>query len=99
MWAVDITHSKGAYRTWWELILIITALITWLIFWIMAILPTIAIAEIGIRGEAALFFLAPLSTNYLGIVSSTFMLWFINLIIPSLIGCLFVYKMKLYKDE
>ena len=71
----------------------------WLIFWIMAILPTIAIAEIGIRGEAALFFLAPLSTNYLGIVSSTFMLWFINLIIPSLIGCLFVYKMKLYKDE
>ena len=71
----------------------------WLIFWIMAILPTIAIAEIGIRGETALFFLAPLSTNHLGIVSSTFMLWFINLIIPSLIGCLFVYKMKLYKDE
>jgi hypothetical protein len=65
----------------------------------MAILPTIAIAEIGIRGETALFFLAPLSTNHLGIVSSTFMLWFINLIIPSLIGCLFVYKMKLYKDE
>lgn len=78
----------------------ITLLCTvWLIFWIMAILPTIAIAEIGIRGEAALFFLAPLSTNHLGIVSSTFMLWFINLIIPSLIGCLFVYKMKLYKDE
>ncbi len=71
----------------------------WLIFWIMAILPTIAIAEIGIRGETALFFLAPLSTNHLGIVSSTFILWFINLIIPSLIGCLFVYKMKLYKDE
>ena len=78
----------------------ITLLFTiWLIFWAMAILPTIAIAEIGIRGETALFFLAPLSTNHLGIVSSTLMLWLINLIIPSLLGCLFVYKMKLYKDE
>lgn len=71
----------------------------WLIFWAMAIVPTIAIAEIGIRGETALFFLAPLSTNHLGIVSSTLMLWLVNLIIPSLIGCLFVYKMKLYEDE
>ena len=78
----------------------ITLLFTvWLIFWSMAILPTIAIAEIGIRGETALFFLAPLSTNHLGIVSSTLMLWLINLIIPSLLGCLFVYKMKLYEDE
>lgn len=78
----------------------ITLLFTvWLIFWSMAILPTIAIAEIGIRGETALFFLAPLSTNHLGIVSSTLLLWLINLIIPSLLGCLFVYKMKLYEDE
>lgn len=78
----------------------ITLLFTiWLIFWAMAIVPTIAIAEIGIRGETALFFLAPLSANHLGVVSSTLMLWLINLIIPSLIGCLFVYKMKLYEDE
>jgi hypothetical protein len=71
----------------------------WLIFWAMAIVPTIAIAEIGIRGETALFFLAPLSTNHFGIVSSTLLLWLINLIIPALIGCLFVFKMKIYDDE
>jgi hypothetical protein len=71
----------------------------WLIFWAMAIVPTIAIAEIGIRGETALFFLLPLSTNQLGIVSSTLLLWLINLIIPALIGCLFVYKIKIYGDE
>jgi hypothetical protein len=71
----------------------------WLIFWAMAIVPTIAIAEVGIRGETALFFLLPLSTNQLGIVSSTMLLWLINLIIPALIGCLFIYKMKIYEDE
>ena len=71
----------------------------WLIFWAMAIVPTIAIAEIGIRGETALYFLLPLSANQLGIVSSSLMLWLINLIIPALIGCLFVYKMKVYEDD
>ncbi len=70
-----------------------------LIFWAMAIVPTIAIAEIGIRGETALFFLLPLSANQLGIVSSTMLLWFINLIIPALIGCLFVSGIKIYEDE
>lgn len=71
----------------------------WLIFWAMAIVPTIAIAEIGVRGETALYFLLPLSANSFGIVSSSLMLWLINLIIPALIGCLFVYKMKIYDDE
>lgn len=71
----------------------------WLIFWAMAIVPTIAIAEIGVRGETALYFLLPLSANQLGIVSSSLMLWLINLIIPALIGCLFVYKMKIYEDD
>lgn len=71
----------------------------WLIFWAMAIVPTIAIAELGIRGETALFFMLPLSSNNLGIVSSTALLWLINLILPALVGCLLVYKIKIYEDE
>ena len=71
----------------------------WLIYWAMAIVPTIAIAEIGIRGETALFFLGPLSTNHFGIVTSSLLLWLINLIIPALLGCLFVLRMKIYNDE
>lgn len=71
----------------------------WLIFWAMAIVPTIAIAEIAIRGETAIFFLLPLSANELGMISSTLLLWVINLIIPSLVGCLFVYKIKIYENE
>lgn len=71
----------------------------WLIFWAMAIVPTIAIAELGIRGETALYFLSPLCINSLGVVSSTVLLWIINLIIPALIGCLFVFKIKIYDDD
>jgi uncharacterized membrane protein YbhN (UPF0104 family) len=71
----------------------------WLLFWAMAIVPTIAIAEIGIRGETALYFFLAISTNSVGIISSTTMLWFVNLILPALLGCLFIYKMKIYEDE
>lgn len=71
----------------------------WVIFWAMAIVPTIAIAELGIRGETALFFLLPLSANQLGIISSTVLLWSVNLVIPALIGCLWVYNIKIYAEE
>jgi hypothetical protein len=71
----------------------------WLIFWAMAIVPTIAIAEIGVRSETATYFLLPLCANALGIITSSLLLWLINLIIPALIGCLFVYKMKIYDDD
>lgn len=77
----------------------VTLCTVWLIFWAMAIVPTITIAEMGIRGETALYFLLPLSVNQVGIISSTILLWLLNLIIPALIGCLFVYKMKIYEDE
>lgn len=84
---------------WVDVPIIDMVLTIWLIFWAMAIVPTIAIAEIGIRGETALYFLAPLSQNHVGIVTATILLWLINLIIPALFGCLFVFRMKIYDDE
>jgi hypothetical protein len=84
---------------WVDVPLLDMVLTIWLIFWAMAIVPTIAIAEIGIRGETALYFLAPLSQNHVGIVTATILLWLINLIIPALFGCLFVFRMKIYDDE
>jgi hypothetical protein len=71
----------------------------WAIFWTLAVVPTIALAELGVRGQTALFFMGALTTNALGVVSAMVLLWFINLIIPALTGCLFVFRMKLYDDE
>lgn len=71
----------------------------WAIFWTLAVVPTIALAELGVRGQTALFFMGALSSNALGVVSAMLLLWFINLIIPALSGCLFVFRMKLYDDE
>jgi len=68
--------------------------VIFLFFWTLAIVPTIAIAELGIRGGMALYFFLPLSNNSFGILAATCLLWCINLILPSLIGSLFVFRAK-----
>ncbi len=60
------------------------------IFLVQTIIPSIAIAEAGIRGNVALFFLTPYSSNQLGIVSAAWGLWLINLVIPAVIGMILI---------
>ena len=73
----------------------------WLItvmFWIMAIIPSFAIADLGIRGTVAktLFYY---SNNTIGILTVTFGIWFINLFIPALIGSLLILGIKIKKEK
>ena len=67
-------------------------------FWILAIIPSFAIADLGIRGTVAktLFFY---STNTLGILTATFGIWFVNLFIPALIGSLLILGIKIKKEK
>ena len=67
-------------------------------FWILAIIPSFAIADLGIRGTVAktLFFY---STNTHGILTATFGIWFVNLFIPALIGSLLILGIKIKKQK
>ncbi len=69
------------------------------IFLVQTIIPSIAIAEIGIRGSVALFFLTPYSNNELGIVSAAWGLWLINLVIPAIIGMVLILLNKRAKRK
>lgn len=71
----------------------------WLNFWVIAVVPSFAIADVGVRGKTAVMFLSYVSTNVIALLSSSILLWFINLIIPSLIGCFFVYRIKMLDNE
>ncbi len=67
-------------------------------FWILAIIPSIAIAELGIRGSVAKAMFS-YSTNTLGILTATFGIWFVNLFIPALIGSLLILGFKTKKEK
>ncbi len=81
--------------------------VIWLIeFWlisilylIMAIVPSFAIADLGIRGKFSTELLSLYSTNTIGILASTFGVWIINLFIPALAGSYFIIRKRIFKES
>lgn len=71
-------------------------LITVMLF-VLSVIPTIAITEIGVRGSVALFLFGLVSSNIIGILSATFVMWVINLLLPALIGTLFIFTLKFFR--
>lgn len=65
-----------------------------LIYLFATIIPTTTLAELGIRGSLGIFFIGIFSTNIVGIVFSTLILWIINLAIPSIIGSVYLIKIN-----
>ncbi|MEO8567558.1 MAG: lysylphosphatidylglycerol synthase domain-containing protein [Ginsengibacter sp.] len=69
-----------------------------ILFLVLAIVPSFAIADLGIRGKFSTELLSFYSTNVVGIIGTTFGIWFINLFIPALMGSLFILSIKIFKD-
>lgn len=65
------------------------------VFLALAVIPSIALMEVGLRGEVSLRLVGLFSANSLGIGLTTVTVWFINLILPALIGTLFLLNIKL----
>jgi hypothetical protein len=67
-------------------------------YFLLAIVPTYAIAEIGARGSMNLLAFSELNAP-LAVLSVTFLIWMINLIIPALIGSYQIARFKLQKND
>lgn len=67
-----------------------------LTFFAISLIPTVTITEIGVRGSSALAFIGVLSENNMGIIAASFMLWFINIAVPAMIGIPFVFGLKFF---
>jgi hypothetical protein len=74
----------------------------WLVtvmFLVLAVVPTIALAEVGLRGQISLELFGLLSSNKIAIIAAAAGIWFINLIIPALIGSLLILSIKIFKNR
>ncbi len=70
-----------------------------LIFLVMAIVPSFAIADVGIRGKVAISIIGIFSTNSIAILAGTIGIWFLNLVLPALIGSLLLLTIKIFKER
>lgn len=73
----------------------------WQAFWtvsvsflVMAIIPTIAIAELAQRGKVTIAIVGLYSGNELGMTFATAGIWFINLILPAILGSLLIVRIN-----
>lgn len=77
------------------------------IYFLMTIIPTIALSELGVRGSVSLvifsLYLEPhqlwSEEVALGVVSASTLLWLINLALPALLGVIFVYSLRFFRNS
>ena len=80
--------------SWWQSFWTVNV-----IFLVLAIIPTFAIAELGLRGKVSLQLLHIFSKNDLGIGFATITIWLVNLVIPAVIGSLLILSIKIFKNR
>lgn len=68
-------------------------------FLAMAVIPSIALAEVGLRGEISLTLLGLFSANSLGIGLTTVSIWFLNLVIPAVAGSGLILSVRFFNKH
>lgn len=64
------------------------------VYFLMVIIPTFALGELGVRGSLSVWVFGAFTTVASGVIAVSVLLWFINLAIPSIIGTYFLSKTK-----
>jgi hypothetical protein len=73
-----------------------TAIATlFVMYFIASIVPTIHLMDLVIKGSVAVFLFGKLGVNEWIVVSITFLMWLLNLVLPVVIGSFFVMRFKL----
>jgi len=67
-----------------------------LLYLILALVPTIALLELGLRGKVAILLFQMYSNNILGIYAASTGIWLVNLVLPALAGSLLVTGLKIF---
>lgn len=70
-----------------------------LMFLVMAVIPTIALVEVGLRGSISLQLMGLFTANSLGVVLASVSIWLINLVLPALAGSILIFGLKVFKRK
>jgi hypothetical protein len=88
-------HLFAVEISWWNCLWSVS-----ITFFVLAVIPSFAIADIGLRGEVGIKLTGLFAANQLGILFTTITIWFVNLIVPAIIGSLLILGIKkLYTNK
>lgn len=91
-----LLHAFGLMIPWFPAFILIS-----MTYFAMTAIPTIALADLGIRGSVAVYFIGMYFAGEAGtgvaILAASTSVWIINLAIPSVIGLFFIKRLKLMR--
>jgi hypothetical protein len=89
-----LLHVFKVNANWWHEVWLIS-----IMFLMLTIVPSMALAELGLRGKLSIALLGLISDNIIGIVFTSAGIWVVNKVIPALAGSLFILGIKFFKKE
>lgn len=79
-----------------ELSLFPMLMMVFILFFIQSALPSLDLLDIGVRGATATYFFSYITTQDIAIIAAVSCIWLVNLIIPAILGSVFVLKLNLF---
>jgi len=75
-------------------------LVSGLMFWLITVIPSIFVADLGVRGYIAnlIFISTSIALNSVSILAASYMIWLLNLILPAVIGSLLIVTIRSRKS-
>jgi uncharacterized membrane protein YbhN (UPF0104 family) len=70
-----------------------------LLFLALAVIPSISLVEVGLRGEISLELMGLFTPNSLGVGLTSVIIWFLNLVLPAIAGSILILGVKLFKGK
>ena len=78
---------------------VIIASVVSVLFLVLAVVPSIALVEVGLRGEVSLQLMGMFTANVLGVGLTVASIWLINLVLPAIAGSVLFLGIKVFKRK
>jgi hypothetical protein len=74
-------------------------LLTFAFFFIQSVLPTIDVVDIGVRSATADKLFEHVTNQHVAVMAAVALIWFTNIILPAILGSVFVFKLKFFDNN
>jgi hypothetical protein len=72
------------------------SMMIFILFFIQSALPSLDLLDVGVRSMTATYFFSFITDQEVAIMAATACIWFVNLIIPAILGSIFVFKLNFF---
>lgn len=79
-----------------DILLFQMAMMIFILFFVQSALPSLDLLDIGVRSMTATYFFSYITDQDVAIIASIACIWLINLVIPAILGSVFVLKLNFF---